>query len=382
LQRILGLKLCGKLMGTDCLEKSERPVVFVTHMEHHSNQTSWYETIADVVIIEPDSNMQVDLNDLEDKLKKYASRKIKIGSFTACSNVTGVHTPYHKMAKLMHQFGGLCFIDFAASAPYEPINMHPEDEEERLDAIFFSPHKFLGGPGSSGILIFHKSLYKSKTPDQPGGGTVEWTNPWGEYQYINDIEVREDGGTPGFLQCMRAAYAILLKNQMNPELMIEREKQLLSIAFPELRKINGLKILADQIINRLGVISFYIGDLHYNLIVKLLSDRFGIQVRGGCACAGTYGHYLLEVSHEKSKNITSLISSGDLSQKPGWVRLSLHPIMTDDELMFIINAIKEVEANYQLWKNDYDYDRKTNEFSHKEFKDCSRPIVENWFTLV
>jgi len=381
MQRILGLKLCGKLMGSDCLEKKDRPVVFITHMEHHSNQTSWYETTAEVVIIEPDEHMQVDLNDLEAKLKKYADRKVKIGSFTSCSNVTGVHTPYREMARIMHRHGGLCFVDFAASAPYEPIDMHPEDDDERLDAIFFSPHKFLGGPGSSGILIFHKSLYHSKSPDQPGGGTVEWTNPWGEYQYINDIEVREDGGTPGFLQCMRVAYAILLKEQMQPALMIERENELLKIAFEGLNKIPGLNILAGHITNRLGVISFYIGDLHYNLIVKMLSDRYGIQVRGGCACAGTYGHYLLEVSYEKSQNITSLISSGDLSQKPGWVRLSLHPMMKDSELRYIINAISEITAGYHVWKHEYDYDRKTNEFSHKEFKNCSRPVVENWFQL-
>lgn len=382
LQRILGLKLCGKLMGSDCLEKSQRPVVFITHMEHHSNQTSWYETTADVVIIEPDKNMLVDLNDLEEKLKKYSDRKIKIGSFTACSNVTGVHTPYHEMAKIMHRHNGLCFVDFAASAPYETIDMHPEDAEAGLDAIFFSPHKFLGGPGSSGILIFHKSLYHSKSPDQPGGGTVEWTNPWGEYQYINDIEVREDGGTPGFLQCMRAAYAILLKEQMQPEKMIQRERELLKTTFEGLRKIQGLRILADNLEDRLGVISFYIGELHYNLVVKLLSDRYGIQVRGGCACAGTYGHYLLEVSHEKSKNITSLISSGDLSMKPGWIRLSLHPTMTDGELHFIIQAIHEITVNYNQWKSEYNYDKKTNEFSHRDFKNCSRPIVENWFSLL
>ncbi len=381
LQRILGLKLCGKIAGKDCLEKSQRPVVFVTHMEHHSNQTSWYETAADVVIIEPDGDMKVDLNDLEKKLKLYSDRKVKIGSFTACSNVTGVHTDIHEMARIMHRHGGVCFVDYAASAPYEDINMHP-DEESGLDAIFFSPHKFLGGPGSSGILIFNKALYNSKSPDQPGGGTVEWTNPWGEYRYINDIEVREDGGTPGFLQCMRAAFAILLKEQMTTKAIIEREKELLKIGFKGLREIPGLKILADPIEDRLGVFSFYIEDLHYNLIVKMLSDRYGIQVRGGCACAGTYGHYLLEVSYEKSKNITELISSGDLSTKPGWVRMSLHPMMKDSELEFIIYAIREISLNFHTWKSEYDYDRKTNEFSHKQFKNCSRPIVENWFNLL
>lgn len=381
LQRIMGLKLCGKLTGGGCLDTMEKPVVFVTHMEHHSNQTSWYETIAEVVIIEPDEHMLVNLNDLEEKLKKYAGRKMKIGSFTACSNVTGVHTPYHEMAKIMHRHGGICFVDFAASAPYEPMNMHPSDDEARLDAIFFSPHKFLGGPGSSGVLIFNKSLYHSKSPDQPGGGTVEWTNPWGEYQYFHDIEVREDGGTPGFLQCMRTAFSILLKEQMDPKRMIARENELLPIVFNGLRKIDGLHILADHLEKRLGVVSFYIEKMHYNLIVKMLSDRFGIQVRGGCACAGTYGHYLLDVSYEKSQTITSKISSGDLSDKPGWVRLSLHPTMTNAELQFIIDSINQVSQHYNQWMSDYEYDKHTNEFSHKQFKNCSRPIIENWFTL-
>ena len=159
LQRILGFKLPEQLKPFAKIPEEYRPVVFLTHMEHHSNQTSWFETIADTIVIEPTESGLVDESKLEEALKKYQSRKIKIGSFTACSNVTGIRTPYHKLAKIMHQNGGLCFIDFAASAPYDEINMHPKDEEEKLDAIFFSPHKFLGGPGSSGVVIFNKSLY-------------------------------------------------------------------------------------------------------------------------------------------------------------------------------------------------------------------------------
>jgi selenocysteine lyase/cysteine desulfurase len=295
-QRILGMKVCGEISHHKCLKESEKPVVFVTHMEHHSNQTTWYETSADVVVIEPGKDLLVDLNKLEKALIKYKDRKKKIGSFTACSNVTGIRTPYHEMARLMHEYGGLAFIDFAASAPYDEINMHPEDPMEKLDAIFFSPHKFLGGPGASGVLVFDSSLYNSKTPDQPGGGTVDWTNPWGEYKYIDNIEIREDGGTPGFLQAIRTALALELKNQMGITEMHQREKELVALAFFGLRKVPGLHILADNTEDRLGIISFYIDSIHYNLIVKLLSDRFGVQVRGGCVCAGTYGHYLLNSS--------------------------------------------------------------------------------------
>ena len=232
------------------------------------------------------------------------------------------------------------------------------------------------------MLIFDKHIYKGhRPPDQPGGGTVDWTNPWGEYKYIDDIEAREDGGTPGFLQAIRAALAIELKNKMGVDNIRKRELQLLDKTFNELDKIPGLHLLAAENRKRLGIISFYIEDIHFNLAVKLLNDKFGIQVRGGCACAGTYGHYLLDVSYEKSHLITSLISSGDLSQKPGWIRLSLHPTMTDDELVYILDAIKQVRNNHKKWCDDYIYNRHTNEFRHKNEPEDKSVFVEDWFKL-
>jgi selenocysteine lyase/cysteine desulfurase len=380
-QRILGLKVSGCLAGAKCLQELERPVVFITHMEHHSNHTSWFETICDLVVLQPTPELLIDLDYLRDQLKKYKDRRFKIGSFTACSNVTGIETPYHQMAKIMHEFGGLCFVDFAASAPYGAMDMHPADPMEKLDAIFFSPHKFLGGPGSSGVLVFDSALYNRKAPDTPGGGTVNWTNPWGEYRYINDIEIREDGGTPGILQSIRAALTVELKEKMATSNIRKREEELVKTTFRELRKIPQINILADNVEDRLGCVSFYVNDIHYNLIVKLLSDRFGIQVRGGCACAGTYGHYLLHVSYEQSKAITNLIDLGDFSTKPGWVRLSLHPTMTDDELCYIIDAIKQIVAHAKEWENDYTYSPGTNEFQHKHFPDNSKTRAREWFRL-
>jgi selenocysteine lyase/cysteine desulfurase len=380
-QRILGLKQCGRLTSSDCLQEKQRPVVFVTHMEHHSNHTSWFETAADVVQLQPDKDLLVDLDDLREQLEKYKDREVKIGAFTACSNVTGIETPVHEMARIMHEHNGFCFVDYAASAPYVDINMHPDDPMEKLDAILFSPHKFLGGPGSSGVLIFSKNLYKNHTPDQPGGGTVDWTNPWGEYKYIDDIEAREDGGTPGFLQAIRTALSIKLKEQIGTENMRKREKELVQKAFRELRKIDKLHILADNVEERLGIISLYIEDIHFNLAVKLLNDRFGIQVRGGCACAGTYGHFLLDVSHEKSKHITDLINHGDLSQKPGWIRISLHPTMTDEELDLIIDALKQIRTHYKEWSEDYVYDNHLNEFRHKNEPEDKTEWVIPWFEL-
>lgn len=380
-QRILGLKGCNYPRTERCLGEKERPVVFITHIEHHSNQTSWYETLADVVMIEPGSDLTVDPDNLQKALDKYSDRKFKIGSFSGCSNVTGIFTPYHQLARIMHENGGLCFVDFAASAPYVDINMNPEDSLEKLDAIFFSPHKFLGGPGSSGVMLFDKSLYKSSAPDQPGGGTVDWTNPWGEYKFVESIESREDGGTPGFLQMIRAALAIVLKEMMGTEKIVAREKELLARAFEGMSAIPGLHILAPNIKHRLGAVSFYIDDLHYNMIVKLLSDRYGIQVRGGCACAGTYGHFLLDVTYDHSHRITEMINRGDLSEKPGWVRLSLHPTMTDEELETVIKALREVRDNAAEWSTDYNYNRKTNEFIHVDDTGAGKKQVREWFIL-
>jgi len=381
-QRMMGLKMCGQLTDNKCLKEREaKPVVFVTHMEHHSNHTSWFETVSDVVVLQPDKDLLVDPEELRKQLEIYKDRPLKIGSFTACSNVTGVRTPYYKLARIMHEYDGYCFIDFAASAPYDKIDMHPGDPMEQLDAIMFSPHKFLGGPGSSGVLVFNKAMYHNHTPDQPGGGTVDWTNPWGEFKYVDDIEAREDGGTPGFMQAIRSALCIELKEMMGVDNMRKREEQLLEIAFNGLDSIEGLHILAPAQKKRLGVISFYFEDIHYNLVVKLLSDRFGVQVRGGCACAGTYGHYLLDVSYEHSKEITELINHGDLSRKPGWVRLSLHPTMTDEELYTIIEALREIRQNHKEWAKDYVYNKHTNEFRHFQEGSVITDRVNAWFSM-
>ncbi|WP_310171181.1 aminotransferase class V-fold PLP-dependent enzyme [Neobacillus niacini] len=361
-QRILGLRMPEKLRGYLKIPENERPVIFITHMEHHSNQTTWLETIGEVVILKPDSSGGIDVQQLEHLLLKYRERPLKIGSFTACSNVTGIQTPYHQLAKIMHQHGGLCFIDFAASAPYVKIDMHPENPLEKLDAIFFSPHKFLGGPGTSGVLVFDSRLYSNKVPDHPGGGTVLWTNPWGEHHYYPDIELREDGGTPGILQAIRTALCLNLKDQMGVENILKREKELLGILLPQLEKIPTFHILDGHLKNRLGITSFYIENIHYNLIVRLLNDRFGFQVRGGCSCAGTYGHYLYKINPPASKEITDKINHGDFSTKPGWVRFSLHPIMTNEEIWMFIHAIKEIIANIEVWKKDYVYDSASNDY--------------------
>lgn len=378
-QRILGLKIPESIKPYTNIPDAMRPVIFVTHMEHHSNQTSWLETIAKVVVVPPSDDVLVCMKQFAQILEKYKDYPIKIATVTGCSNVTGIQTPYHEIAKLMHQNGGLIFVDFACSAPYINIDMHPEEDGAHLDAIFFSPHKFLGGPGTSGVLIFNNNLYKNTIPDNPGGGTVSWTNPWGNHKYIDDIETREDGGTPGFLQTIRTALAIRLKEQIGVEKILKREHELLQIVFSELNTIPNLKILAPQTEDRLVIISFYIEDLHFNLGVKLLNDRFGIQTRGGCSCAGTYGHFLLHMDEETSNSITCEIDHGNLSHKPGWIRMSLHPTSTNEEAYFVCDAIQQLANNFKEWSKDYLYNEHTNEYRHLE--ENEENLMKTWFTF-
>ncbi|UYW01626.1 aminotransferase class V-fold PLP-dependent enzyme [Flavobacterium agricola] len=381
-QRILGLKVPENLRQFTTIPEETRPVIFITHMEHHSNHTSWLETIAKVEVIPSTPDGLVCLESFRKLVESYADCPLKIASITACSNVTGIKTPYHEMAKIMHQNNGVCFVDFACSAPYVAIDMHPaNDPEAYLDAIVFSPHKFLGGPGTSGILLFNKKLYNNMIPDCPGGGTVSWTNPWGEHKYLDNIEEREDGGTPGFLQLIRTALAINLKEQMGVDNILAREKELIDYVFERFSKIPNLHILADQHKNRLGVISFYIDDLHYNLGVKLLNDKFGIQTRGGCSCAGTYGHYLLHVDQERSNYLTHKISEGDLLEKPGWIRMSIHPTTTTEEIEFVCDCIEQLAQNFKTWGNDYQLKPRSNEFVHTNNEVCVASMVNDFFIL-
>jgi len=405
LQRILGLKIPERIMDYVKNEQQEekkkgsgsmsnthellekhlqideflKPVVFVTHMEHHSNQVSWLETIATVEIIPPDENGNVDLVYFRKLLEQFKHRKNKIAAISACSNVTGIQTPYHDIAKLIHSYNGLCFVDFACSAPYVDMNMHPEEKEAHLDAIYFSPHKFLGGPGTPGILMFNKKIYSNSIPDQPGGGTVVYSNPWKQHEYVSDIEQREDGGTPPFLQAIKAAMCVRLKEKMGIENIRQREDEMLAIIFNRFSSIKNVDVLEGNIKQRLGVISFIVKGAHYHLFVKMLNDRFGIQTRGGCSCAGTYGHYLLGVDQNRSYEILDLIRAGNFRSKPGWIRLSIHPTMTNSEIHVIMDAIEITAANFQEWQKDYTYHPASNEYSFNGWNSKEQTSVEHWF---
>jgi selenocysteine lyase/cysteine desulfurase len=379
-QRILGLKIPERIKERVQIDDNERPVVFISHMEHHSNQTSWLETIANVIVIPCNKEGLFCLENFEVLLNEHKDAPYKIASITSCSNVTGLTTPYYEVAKLMHQHNGFCFVDFACSAPYIDIDMHPKDEEAYLDAIFLSPHKFLGGPGSSGVLIFNKKLYHNSIPDNPGGGTVTWTNPWGKHRYIDNIEEREDGGTPGFMQVIRVSLAMKLKEKMGVSNIMKREHELLDYLFKRFSQNENINILAGEHKNRLGVVSFTIKGLYHDHAVKMLNDRFGIQSRGGCSCAGTYGHYLLDIDQELSDSIVSKVESGACQIKPGWVRVSIHPTTTNEEIKFVCDSIIELSENFEEWRKDYNL--VGEQFLHRsEMNGPTTALSNSWFQL-
>jgi len=331
-------------------QMTDKPLVYITHREHHSNQTMWLESLVEVRIIPALAGDQIDLEWLEADLKKEAGRKHKVASVTAASNVTGIFTPYREIARLMHAQNGWCFVDFAASAPYVEIDMHPNDEEY-LDAIYFSPHKFLGGPGTNGVLIFNQALYHNQVPELPGGGTVVWTNPWGEHRFVTDIEQRESGGTPGILQTIKTAMVVQLKEEMGMARMAEREQALNAYLFERLAGMPNIDVLSDQHHNRLSIFSIIFKNLDYRKAVNILSDAYKIESRGGCACAGTYGHHLLNIDHCMSNSITEKIDETHQDEKPGWVRVSLHPSMSFEQVEKIAQAIEkvsELDSNVSL----------------------------------
>lgn len=341
------------------LEK--RPVVFVGPYEHHSNEVSWRESLAELVTISLDKEGHLDLEDLEEKLKSphYAGR-MKIGSFSAASNVTGVKTPVYEVAKLLHRHGALAFFDYAAMAPYAEIDVH-RDDEAYFDGCFFSPHKFLGGPGSAGLLIFRKEIYPLHlAPTFGAGGTVDFVNLETQ-DYVKDIEEREKPGTPAILQTMKAALALDLKAKLGVEEIERQEHEWVVKAMSRFSSNPNIDVLGDNDPNtRIGILSFNIraeyGYLHPRFVVVLLNDLFGIQARGGCSCAGPYGHRLLRIDDVKSEKFRQAISSGKAGVKPGWARINLHYLIEEEDLEFILDAIEFVGTYGKYFLGDYRFD--------------------------
>jgi len=347
LQEILGVSVGGqwrtRLLET--LDPADRLVVFVGPYEHHSNELSWRESLAETVTVPLDGNGLIDLGALAGLLSdpRYEGRR-KLGSFSAASNVTGLLTDVRAIASLLHRHGALAVFDYAASAPYVDISVAPTSEraDDWLDAVVLSPHKFLGGPGSPGLLLFHKSLYHLNSPTTAGGGTVSYVSHT-QHRYYDDIEVREDAGTPAIVQKLRAALAFRVKEQVGVETIERRERDLIAVALPRLAAIDGVRVLGNLSAPRLAVASFLVASggkqLHAKFVIRLLSDLFGIQGRAGCSCAGPYGHALLGIDDETSECFLHAIEAGFEGVKPGWTRLSFHYLIDDDERDFLLDAV-------------------------------------------
>lgn len=370
MQEILGISVGGTHRQTvlDALPEHERPVVFVGPYEHHSNEVSWRETLAEVVEIPLCARGNLDLDALVAALKdpRYA-RRPRIGSFSAASNVTGLLTDTRTVARILHTHGAYAFFDFAASAPYVAIDMKP-GQPDGYDAVFLSPHKFVGGPGTPGLLCFREELYRLSSPSTAGGGTVRYVSRT-KHAFVDDIEAREDAGTPAILGKIRTALAFRVKEQLGVRALTEREHELFGRAVARLGAHPRVQLLGNPDAPRLAFLSFLVRAedgtyLHPRFVVRLLNDLFGIQSRGGCACAGPYGHALLDIDDERSERYFQCIM-GDLDGlKPGWTRLNLAPWATDEEADFLLSGIEFVAEHGEKFLPLYDFDWKTGAWTH------------------
>jgi len=364
-----------------------KPVIFVSAYEHHSNELMWRESFAEVVVIGLKENSLLDLEDLKTKLKadQYKDRS-KLASFSAGSNITGVKTDVYEVARICHGSGVPVMFDFAAIAPYVEIDMN-RDGESYFDAIFFSPHKFLGGPGTSGILIFNEDLYrKDLPPTAAGGGTVDYVG-YHAHDFMKDIESREKAGTPPILQTIKTALIMDLKDKIGCDVIEDQDDRLSRIFFNRINKIENIELIGDiPMDKRVPIISFNIRHqdrfLHPKFVTKLLNDLFGIQSRAGCSCAGPYGHYLLKIDEAESERFRTQVSLGNNSIKPGWVRVNLHYTFDERDIEFLLDAIEFVARSGYLFLTQYHLNIESGEWSCRDFKATVQAFsIENDFSF-
>ncbi len=357
----------NRLVSLCCVASQEKkPVVFIGPFEHHSNILPWRESGAEVVEIGEDEICGIDLGALEKELKMRADGRLMIGAFSAASNVTGILTDVDAVSKLLKQYNALSFWDYAGGAPYLDVDMNPGEGLEK-DAVFLSPHKFLGGPGASGLLIIRNSIIKNQRPTWPGGGSVSYVSPWG-HDYLKSVSEREEAGTPNIVGDIRAALVFMVKSAVGQDYIDARVRQLVDQALTVWNKNPAINVLAGNRFNRLPVFSFVFSDVdgkpyHHQLATLLLSDLTGIQARGGCACAGPYGHRLLGVERVQSEHIRSEISDGREIEKPGWVRLNLSYLFSEQKVDYIIDEINKFPQNLEKYSRGYLGDMSTAKFS-------------------
>jgi selenocysteine lyase/cysteine desulfurase len=353
----------------------ERPVIFIGPYEHHSNEVMWRECVADVVVIPQDLDGHVDLDVLRERLTAYAHRPLLIGSFSAASNVTGIVTDTDAISTLLHEHGALAFWDFAAAAPYVDIEMYGRGGRgvahaaAYKDAVFLSPHKFIGGPSTPGVLVVRRELMTNRVPDVPGGGTVSYVNP-ADHDYVTDPAHREEGGTPAIIEAIRAGLVFKLKQAVGVETIRAREDRFLRRAVEAWQAEPSIEILGNLAAERLSIVSFVVHAaagryLHHNFVVAVLNDLFGIQARGGCSCAGPYGHYLLGIDLERSHEFEREIGRGCEGIQPGWVRVNFNYFISDVVADYVIEAVRLVAREGWRLLDDYDFEPATGLWRHR-----------------
>lgn len=357
----------------EAIPEEERPVVFIGPYEHHSNELPWRESIADVVVIHEDSAGRIDLDELERRLEEYGDRQLVVGSFSAASNVTGVLSDTDVISRLLHEHGALSFWDFAAAAPYVDIAMNGgADPQDYKDAVFISPHKFVGGPGTPGVLLAKRELFGNRVPNRPGGGTVDFVTEH-MHRYSEDPELREEGGTPAIIESIRAGLVFQLKDTVGLDVIHERESSFTRRAIEAWERNPAIDVLGPHDAPRLAIISFTVryGDgryLHHELVTALLNDLFGIQARGGCSCAGPYGARLLGIEGDRIQEHVKKIEEGCRGLKPGWTRVGLNYFVSDVEADFILRAVDWVATHGWKLLPYYEFDALTGEWRHEDWK--------------
>jgi selenocysteine lyase/cysteine desulfurase len=375
---ILGLRIPAGLDDryhlSDQIPDDERPVVFIGPYEHHSNELPWRESIADVVLIAQDADGHIDIDQLTEQLSLHADRPLKIGSFSAASNVTGIVSNVARVAALLHRHGALSFWDYAAAGPYVEIDMYNRASGDPLayaDAIFLSPHKFIGGPSTPGVLVIRRDLLTNRVPAVPGGGTVAYVNP-SEHRYLDDPVQREEGGTPAIVDSIRAGLVFQLKQAVGIEVIRAHEEHYLRRAVASWKSEPALEILGNLDAERLSIVSFVVrcpGSnkyLHHNYVVALLNDLFGIQSRGGCSCAGPYGHRLLGIDIERSHEFEREIAGGCEGIKPGWVRINFNYFISEPVFDYLVEAVRLVARDGWRLLGDYRFDPATGLWRHRD----------------
>jgi selenocysteine lyase/cysteine desulfurase len=348
--------------------RERRPVVLVGPYEHHSNVLPWMESIADVEEVALDASGAIDLADLRRRARAAKGRPLVAGAFSAASNVDGLLTDVGAVARLLHEEGALAFADYAAAGPYVPIDMHPADPAERLDAVFVSTHKFLGGPEGSGVLVAHRDLFRTRTPDRPGGGTVDYVSGCrpDQVDYVHKLSEREEGGTPDILGDVRAGIAFALKDRVGAAAILEHDVALARDAVERLSRHPRIRVYGPADAPRLPILSFNVDGLHHDLVSALLDHLFGIQNRAGCSCAGPYGHRLLGIAGETSERFRRLIAAGVIGAKPGWVRVSLPWYGSPEDVEFTLRAVEFVADRGDAFVPLYRLDWRDGVWRHAE----------------